>query len=36
MTSVQLKGTPNTLPSGAQVLVPNEVANKAILEEFRY
>jgi polyisoprenyl-teichoic acid--peptidoglycan teichoic acid transferase len=36
MTSVQLEGTPDTLPSGAQVLVPNEVANKAILEEFRH
>ncbi len=36
MTSVQLEGTPTTLPSGAQVLVPNEAANEAILEEFRY
>lgn len=36
MTSVQLEGTPATLPSGAQVLVPNEAANRAILEEFRY
>lgn len=36
MTTVQLEGTPHTLPSGAQVLLPNEVANEAILEEFRY
>jgi LCP family protein required for cell wall assembly len=36
MTSVQLEGTPDALPNGAQVLVPNEVANTAILEEFRY
>ncbi len=36
MTSVQLEGTPHTLPSGAHVLIPNEVANEAILEEFRY
>jgi polyisoprenyl-teichoic acid--peptidoglycan teichoic acid transferase len=36
MTSVQLEGTPHTQPNGAQVLVPNGVANKAILEEFRY
>jgi LCP family protein required for cell wall assembly len=35
MTSVQLEGTPYTLPNGAQVLVPNGATNKAILEEFR-
>jgi polyisoprenyl-teichoic acid--peptidoglycan teichoic acid transferase len=35
MTSVQLEGTPEILPSGAQVLVPRESANEAILEEFR-
>jgi polyisoprenyl-teichoic acid--peptidoglycan teichoic acid transferase len=35
MTSVQLEGTPDILPSGAQVLVPREGANEAILEEFR-
>jgi LCP family protein required for cell wall assembly len=36
MTSVQLKGTPDTLRNGEQVLVPNRTANQAILEEFRY
>jgi LCP family protein required for cell wall assembly len=36
MTSVQLEGWPVTLPSGAQVLVPNEAVNRAILEEFRH
>jgi anionic cell wall polymer biosynthesis LytR-Cps2A-Psr (LCP) family protein len=36
MTSVQLEGTPDTLPSGAEVLIPNGVTNKATLEEFRY
>jgi polyisoprenyl-teichoic acid--peptidoglycan teichoic acid transferase len=36
MTSVQLKGTPGTLPGGTQVLVPNDAANEATLEEFRY
>ena len=35
MTSVQLEGTPEVLPSGAQVLVPKEGANEAILEEYR-
>jgi polyisoprenyl-teichoic acid--peptidoglycan teichoic acid transferase len=35
MTSVQLKGTPDILPSGAQVLIPDETANEAILEDFR-
>jgi LCP family protein required for cell wall assembly len=35
MTSVQLEGTPDILPSGAQVLIPDEAANEAILEEFR-
>ena len=35
MTSVQLEGTPDILPGGAQVLVPKEDANEAILEEFR-
>ncbi len=34
MTAVQLQGTPTTLPSGAQVLVPNDDANQAILQEF--
>jgi LCP family protein required for cell wall assembly len=35
MTSVQLEGTPHILSSEAQVLVPKEDANQAILEEFR-
>ncbi len=36
MTSAQLKGTPETLPNGNQVLLPDEEANEAILREFRY
>jgi LCP family protein required for cell wall assembly len=36
MTSQQLKGTPETLTDGEQVLIPDEDANQAILEEFRY
>jgi polyisoprenyl-teichoic acid--peptidoglycan teichoic acid transferase len=36
MTSVQLKGTPKTLPNGNQVLVPDQEANEAALSEFRY
>jgi polyisoprenyl-teichoic acid--peptidoglycan teichoic acid transferase len=36
MTAVQLEGSPATLPSGAKVLVPNEAANTAMFEEFRY
>jgi polyisoprenyl-teichoic acid--peptidoglycan teichoic acid transferase len=36
MTSVQLRGTPDTLPNGDQVLVPDEAANEAVLQEFRY
>jgi polyisoprenyl-teichoic acid--peptidoglycan teichoic acid transferase len=36
MTSVRLGGTPEVLPSGAQVLIPRKAANEAILEEFRY
>lgn len=35
MTSTQLKGTPDTLRSGAQVLVPNEAENERVLSEFR-
>lgn len=35
MTSVQLEGTPDILPSGAQVLIPRGGANEAILKEFR-
>lgn len=35
MTATQLKGTPETLPNGNQVLVPDEAANEEILQEFR-
>ncbi len=35
MTSDQLEGTPYTLSSGAQVLIPEEAANEALLKEFR-
>lgn len=35
MTSTQLKGTPDTLPDGSQVLIPDEAANEHILREFR-
>ncbi len=35
MTSVRLEGSPYTMPSGAEVLIPNEAANRAILNEFR-
>lgn len=34
MTSTQLKGTPETLDNGSQVLVPDDRANAAILNEF--
>ncbi len=34
MTSTQLRGTPDTLENGNEVLVPNERANGAILERF--
>jgi polyisoprenyl-teichoic acid--peptidoglycan teichoic acid transferase len=36
MTSQQLQGTPRTLPDGTEVLVPNDQANQAILQKFRY
>jgi polyisoprenyl-teichoic acid--peptidoglycan teichoic acid transferase len=36
MTSDQLKGTPETLPNGNEVLVPDDEANEAILDGFRY
>jgi LCP family protein required for cell wall assembly len=36
MTSQQLKGTPETLPNGEQVLIPDEDANHAILDGFRH
>ncbi len=35
MTATQLEGTPQTLPNGDQVLVPDEAANEEILQEFR-
>jgi polyisoprenyl-teichoic acid--peptidoglycan teichoic acid transferase len=35
MTSQQLKGTPETLSNGEQVLIPDEDANHAILDGFR-
>jgi LCP family protein required for cell wall assembly len=35
MTSNQLKGTPDTLPNGDEVLVPDERANERRLEAFR-
>ena len=36
LTSVQLKGTPETLPNGNEVLVPDGSANEVILQQFRY
>ena len=35
MSVAELKGYPTYLPSGAQVLMPNEEANEAILQDFR-
>jgi polyisoprenyl-teichoic acid--peptidoglycan teichoic acid transferase len=35
LESMQLKGYPTTLPSGAQVLVPDWEANEEILQDFR-
>jgi anionic cell wall polymer biosynthesis LytR-Cps2A-Psr (LCP) family protein len=34
MTSTQLKGSPDTLDNGSQVLAPDDEANAAILSEF--
>jgi LCP family protein required for cell wall assembly len=34
LTSTQLKGTPDTLENGNEVLVPDDTANQAILERF--
>jgi LCP family protein required for cell wall assembly len=34
MTSTQLRGTPDTLENGNEVLVPEDTANEAILERF--
>ena len=36
MTSEQLKGTPETLENGNQVLIPDEKTNEPILNQFRY
>ena len=36
MTSTRLDGTPKTLPDGNQVLVPDDEANEAKLDDFRY
>ena len=35
LTAVQLKGYPETLPDGAQVLLPDWEANEQILQDFR-
>ena len=35
MKSFQLKGNPDTLPNGDQVLLPDEAANERILSKFR-
>jgi anionic cell wall polymer biosynthesis LytR-Cps2A-Psr (LCP) family protein len=35
MATAELEGKPNSLPDGEQVLVPDEEANEAILEDFR-
>ncbi len=35
MTSFELQGYPTVLPDGAQVLVPQEKANEAVLQDFR-
>ncbi len=36
MTSQQLQGDPATLDNGDQVLIPDDEANKPMLDEFRY
>jgi len=36
MTSQQLKGTPETLPDGNEVLIPDDEANQDILDDFRH
>ena len=36
MTAQQLKGDPETLENGDQVLVPDDEANEEMLDEFRY
>ena len=35
MATTELKGYPTYLPSGAQVLMPDDEANEAILQDFR-
>ena len=36
MTAEQLKGTPETLDNGNEVLIPDDQANEPILDQFRY
>jgi LCP family protein required for cell wall assembly len=36
MTSQQLQGTPQTLPDGNEVLIPDDEANQDILDDFRH
>ena len=36
MTAEQLKGTPETLENGNEVLIPDDQANEPILDQFRY
>ena len=36
VTSTQLEGTPETLPDGSEVLVPDDAANGDKLDDFRY
>jgi len=35
MTTAELEGNPTLLPDGEQVLVPDDEANEAILQDFR-
>jgi anionic cell wall polymer biosynthesis LytR-Cps2A-Psr (LCP) family protein len=35
MTTAELEGHPTSLPDGEQVLVPDDEANEAILQDFR-
>ncbi len=35
MKPFQLKGSPDTLPNGDVVLIPDETANEPVLEDFR-
>jgi LCP family protein required for cell wall assembly len=35
MSTAELKGAPSDLPSGTQVLMPNEKSNRATLQDFR-